>query len=235
MQLLNAELAKQIVGGRLDGNPFVQGILIQCLTRLEKAERGIETCRGRAADSTFTKSSLVENAALQLAIAGCNRQLAAELGQKMAPTKIKLEELERLSLPNPAMSLLSSNVDQLRQNLQLVDQRHGRSATMSPKRLMLGFDATYLLRGVSQFKMNDVVGLVGGPWSPSKEDLSFVPIDAVRRDMEKAPVMYEFLTWCPISKHRRALSVASMPMNLKAPRNGSETQTHAANWDAWLH
>ena len=236
MQLLNAELAKQIVGGRLDNNPFVQGLLVQCLDRLEKAERGVVSMRGRAAASTDAKSTLLQNAALTLAIAGGNKHLAVELGQKMTPTKVKLEELERLGLPNPAMALLDCNIEQFRTNLKLVDQRHGRDEKMSPRRLILGFDATYLLRTVSQFRMNNEVGLIGGPWSPGQEELCFVNIESMRKDMERAPVMYEFLAWDPCGKHRGALSIASMPMNLKAPKSSSaKTQTHAANWESWLH
>ena len=229
---MNAEMAKALVGGRLDRNPLMHGLLAQCLDRLEKQERGIETMRGKPANATMTKSGLLQNAAMSLAMLGGNRRMAADLGPKVTPPRIRLELLEQFSLPNPCLSLLAKKRDQLAKNFVLLDQRYPRTPEMSSRRLILAFDATYLLKTVAQLRIADSVGLVGGPWTPSYESLAWVDFDRYEKDMRKAQVMYEFLAWDPNSPKRQSFSVASMPMSLKAPKScESETQVSAANWE----
>ena len=225
-------MAKALVGGRLDRNPLMHGLLANCLERLEKEDRGIQTMRGRPSSATNTKSGLLQNAAMSLAMLGGNKRLAVEMGQKVTPPRVRLEELEKFSLPNPCLSLLEKNKEQLAKNFVLVDQRYPKTPEMSARRMILAFDATYLLKTVAQLKIADSVGLVGGPWTPSDESLAWIDFDSYEKDMPKAPVMYEFLAWDPNSPKRQSFSVASMPMSLKAPKScESETQVSAANWE----
>ena len=119
MQSLNAEMAKALVGGRLDRNPLMHSLLAQCLDRLEKQERGIETMRGKPANATMTKSGLLQNAAMSLAMLGGNRRMAADLGPKVTPPRIRLELLEQFSLPNPCLSLLAKKTRSVSQEFRI--------------------------------------------------------------------------------------------------------------------
>lgn len=104
---MNAEMASALVCGRLNANPYMQGILSQCLITLEKRERGVNSLRGRPASQSQTQRDLLQDAALQLAIAGQNKLLARELCQKLTPPRVKLDDLAAMSLPNPALSLMN--------------------------------------------------------------------------------------------------------------------------------
>ena len=191
--------------------------------------------RGKPANATMTKSRLLQNAAMSLAMLGGNRRMAAELGQKVTPPRIRLDLLEQFSLPNPCLSLLGKNRDQLAKNFVLLDQRYPRTPEMSSRRLILAFDATYLLKTMAQLRLDNSVGLVGGPWTPSDEALAWIDFDRYDKDAPKAQIMYEFLAWDPNSPKRQSFSVASMPMSLKAPKScESDTQVRAANWEPYL-
>lgn len=61
MDKLNAELAQAIMQGKLNENPFMHGLLSQCLATLEKRERGIATAAGRPASCSFTKWNLLQD------------------------------------------------------------------------------------------------------------------------------------------------------------------------------
>lgn len=228
---MNAKIAKACVSGRLDKNPMVQGLLIQCLAKLEKEERGIQTLRGRVSVANETERRLLADAALSLAVAGGNRMLCEQLGQKVTPPRVRLEELPSLGLPNPALALMYP--DQINENLKAIDARFPRAENTRARRLICGIDATYLLKTISQFSIKGQAGLVGGPWSPEDQSQAFISLSSVSASCQKAPLMMEFLCWNPCSIRNDTYSVAAMPMSLQAPRRETKsTLTHAGNWEA---
>ena len=210
---------------------MMQGLLVQCLNKIEKQERRVHSNRGRPASScSDTGLRLVEDAAMNLAIAGGNRQLCEQLGQKVTPPRIRLEDLESHSLPNPALALMKVNEEQLEQNFTLVDAKFPRSDKMPARRLLCAVDCTYLLRSLCQVKMKDEAGLVGAPWRPSDETKAFLPLSEGGRKSEKACVMLECVTWDPCSPHNKeTYSVAAMPMALSAPAMENQPLTHSGN------
>ena len=231
LETLNVQIAQAAVSGRLDKNPMMQGLLVQCLNKIEKQERRVHSNRGRPASScSDTGLRLVEDAAMNLAIAGGNRQLCEQLGQKVTPPRIRLEDLESHSLPNPALALMKVNEEQLEQNFTLVDAKFPRSDKMPARRLLCAVDCTYLLRSLCQVKMKDEAGLVGAPWRPSDETKAFLPLSEGGRKSEKACVMLECVTWDPCSPHNKeTYSVAAMPMALSAPAMENQPLTHSGN------
>ena len=210
----------------------MQGLLVQLMDRLEKQERGIETMRGRNRGCTETERRLLQDAALTLAVLGGNTGICSELGQKVTKPRIRMDELPSLGLPNPALSIMFPQ--QLEENFVLVDQLFPRRETSRSRRLMMGVDATYLLRSANQFQMNGKVGLVGGAWRPSDESKAFIDLSASSKSLEKAPTMQEFLLWDPCSFRKETFSVAAMPMSLSASvLKEKDTKVHAGNWEAW--
>lgn len=231
LEAVNAKIASAAVSGRLDRNPFVQGLLVQLMDRLEKEEKGILTMRGRRRACTATEKRLLEDAALTLSILGGNSGICAQLGQKVTKPRIQMDELPSFGLPNPALSIMFP--EQLEENFILVDQLFSRRETSRSRRLMMAVDATYLLRSANQFQMNGKIGLVGGSWASSDESQAFLDLSAATKSLEKAPVMQEFLLWDPCSYRKETYSIAAMPMSLSAPvQKETETKHHAGNWEA---
>ena len=233
MEGLNAKIAKAAVTGRLDRNPFMQDLLVQCLHRIEKEERGISSNRGRRSKScSDAEVKLLADAALSLSILSGNQTLAKELGQKVTKITVKLEELAEHGLPNPALSLMFPS--QLEQNFILVDQQFPRDDKMPARRLILAMDGTYLQKSLVQCPINQKVGLVGGCWSSQDDSSAFLDIGVPMKGIERAAVMMEFLTWDPCAYKQETFSVSAMPMSLSAPKTSEkETQTHAGNREAW--
>ena len=75
METINAKIAHAAVSGRLEKNPVMQGLLLQCLNRLEREERGVMHNRGRQKASVDLEKALLSEAALSLAILGGNKNL----------------------------------------------------------------------------------------------------------------------------------------------------------------
>ena len=232
LERVNLKIMEAACKGTLDESPFVQGLLAQSIIFLEKKQRGVGLA-GRPPDMTETEARLINDAALTLSLASNNKALAAQLGQSMLrKARIDLDDLETHSLPNPALALMSS--EQMRLNLQLIDQKYPRSPKASPKRLILGIDHTYLIRSLVQATVRKVHGLVGAPWRPDDEanafmDLAALPPDATKKP--KAPMMLSCLLWNPNSVHREAFPVASMPMSLGKEKVPNETSIRAGNLD----
>eukprot|EP00435_Cladocopium_sp_Y103_P048643 s210_g14.t1 len=221
---VNLKIMEAACFGRLDESPLVQGILAQTIIFLEKQGRGVGIS-GRPPQMTETEAQLISDAALTLSVAGNNKVLAAKLGQSLGKAKIHLDDLEKFSLPNPALALLSSS--QMSLNLQLIDQKFPRSSAASPKRLMLGIDHTYLIRSLVQATIGNIHGLVGAPWSPGNEADAFMalgnlPDGATKK--EKASMMLSCVLWNPSSVHREVFPLASMPMSLARTKVPDETQ-----------
>ena len=232
LETVNAKLAKACVSGALDKNPFIQGLLLQCLNKLEKEGRGVMSMTGRACKMSETEVALLENAALTLAVAGGNKLLCEQLMQKVTPPKIRLEELAGHGLPNPALALMYP--DQLCSNLELVDNCYPRKPTSKSRRLVCAVDATYLLKSLVQFSRDGQAGLVGAAWSMHNEANGFLELEQVGKCKDKAPLMLEFLLWNPCSVKKETFSVAAMPVSLKAcPSTSCKTLSQAGNWATW--
>lgn len=231
MDELNTKMAASLVQGKLNDNPLVQGILVQCMRTLDRLSEG-KKLQGRWKDNSATEEMLVRDAALTLAMHGNNQRLAVDLGQnRIAPT-ISMETLVELGLPNPALSLMFPQ--QLEQNVLLITNRFPRTPEMPEKRLICALDATYLLKSYSQMRLHEQDGLVGGPWSPSDASLAFVPFkDLASKKPEKAAVMLEALVWDPNAFERRSLSLASMPMRLGPEKSKVQSAADAGRWDTW--
>lgn len=236
MHAINAKIATACLNGTFNKDGFLQGLLLQCLQRLEKEERGIRTLRGRRGNELVGERSLIEDAALTLAISGGNKAVCKELGQRSTAVRIQTEDLPRLSLPNPTLALLKGNEEQLKENVTLIDQRFARMPGENKRRLMMAVDATYLQKGLVQMKMGDRAGLVGGGWSIEDEAGAFLPLadlDKVERP-EKASQMMEFLLWNPhMPGVRETYSLASVPTRLAATMtDATASKTHAGNLES---
>ena len=161
-------IAKAALDGQLDSNPFVQCIMLKCLSKIEKNDRGVSD-RGRKACVSETERRLMEGAAFTLALAGGNRELAVELGQHVTPLRMHCDLLLPMGQPNPALLLRSCAKKQLCQNMQLLDQRFARSPKMKSRRLVLALDQTYLDKTLNQGSVEGTRGLLGGTWRPRQE------------------------------------------------------------------
>ena len=232
MQEVNVAIAHAAVTDKLSGNPFIQGLLLKCMTRLDRESRGIETNRGRAPKRSETESSLIADAAITLAVAGGNKLLLKELGQNQTCPRINAEDLPSWSLPNPCLALMHQ--DQLRQNIELVDQQFPRAPSTPTQRLICAMDGTYLQKALQQMKFRGVAGLVGGPWSPHDESLGFIPLDKVPDSAPYAHCMVQFLVFDPAAEHRKSFPIASMPMGLAPPVPEGCTKSHAGNIDTCI-
>lgn len=231
MESINAKLAAGCISGQIEKNPFLHGLIIQAMIRIEKADRGVGV-QGRQPSMSETVRTLLNDAALNLAVVGGNKLLAAELGQKVTPPKIRPSEMPNKHLPNPMLALMFP--DQLQENLNIVDGWFPRTESCRSRRLICAIDATYLLRGFSQMKIGDQVGLIGGPWRPDDPAQAFIDLAKASKTDPKAPVMQEFLCWHPGSVRKECFSIASMPMSLAAPKSSEkETLTRAGNFDTW--
>lgn len=233
---MNAKIAQAAVAGALDNQGFVQGLMLQFLQRVDKEGRGCTSLRGRPSKAiSDTEKALIEDAALTLAIAGCNKEVAKELGQRVQPVRVNVNQLHEQSLPDPVLALKSGNEQQFAENINLVDQLYHRQPGQKIRRLMLAIDATYLERSLVQMKIGEQVGLVGGGWRLDDESQCFVPVDQVGREErpEKAPQILEFVVWDPHTPGPRVTySIASMPTFLSAnPKFKNVTKTHQGNWD----
>ena len=237
MEALNARIAQAAVTGRLDRNPFMQGLLVQCLRRIEKEERGITSNRGRRSKScSESEVNLLADAALSLSILSGNQALAKELGQKVTKVTVQLEELGEHGLPNPALALMFPS--QLENNFVLIDQQCPRDDKMPARRLILAMDGTYLQKTLVQCPINQKAGLVGGCWSSQDESSAFLDIGVPLKGIERASVMLEFLLWDPCAYKQQTFSAAAMPTSLSAPKDPNvekETKTHAGNREPWFH
>ena len=221
-------IAKAALDGRLDANPFVQGIMLKCLSKIEKNHRGVSD-RGRKACISETERRLMEGAAFTLALAGGNRELAIELGQHVTPPRMHCDLLPPMGLPNPALSLRSCAKEQLRQNLLLLDQRYARSPSMKSRRLVLALDHTYLDKTLNQGSVQGTRGLLGGIWRPRQEGQEFIAFAEMSKDAARTPkasLMLEALAWDPCAVHQQCYSISAMPMSLAAPRDEAVQRDH---------
>lgn len=201
LESVNVAIAKATIDGKLDANPFVQGLLLKLLSKLDKTSRGVDE-RGRKASCSETERRLIESAAFSFALMGGNREMALELGQCITPPKLRVDRLPALGLPNPALALRAEATDQLQSNLELIDQRYARGPLKTQRRLILGLDHTYVDKTLSQAFVCGMRGLVGGAWHPAKEGEEMIPFAKMTKESAltpKAPLMLETLLWVFVS------------------------------------
>ena len=233
MQQINAKIAHSLLSGELDSDGFMQGLMLQMIQRLDKVSRGIQHLKGRrAATELPTERALIEEAALTLALTGGHKFLHQELGQRVKPIKIKVCDLPSMSLPNPALALMTKYAEQLTENVELLDQLFHRTERVKKRRLLMAVDCTYLERSVQQMELHNQVGLVGGGWNVDNETAAFASLE-VDELPKKAPQMMEFLCWDPCYPGvRETYSLASMPVHLQAPQESQGmTESHAGNFE----
>lgn len=229
---LNTKIAQSIISGKLNANPFLQGLLVQCLRSLDRDVHA-KSSRGRWKDLSVTEEELVRDAALTLSMHNKNVQLCSALGQNARPPTLQLDKLFEHGLPNPALALMSK--EQMARNLEIIDQQLPRLPEWPQSRLIMAVDCTYLLKSYSQMRIGDVDGLVGGPWSPTDLSEPFLPFGELNAaSREKASVMLLALVWDPHLRRRRGFPLAAMPMRL-GPNKGSEkTLVNAGNRETWI-
>ncbi|CAK9013633.1 unnamed protein product [Durusdinium trenchii] len=232
LQQVNFQIAQAAIGGQLDRNPLIQGILVQCLRKLDKEGRGINTLRGRRGACTDTEVTLIEDAAMTLTMASCNRALAQEMGQNATAPRLKVEELpEAYSLPNPSLAI--DFPDQFANNLELVDSQIGKQSSDPRCRLIMAIDHTYLLKCFVQGRIRGEAGMLGGPWHYDDSSAAFMkfnemPDNALKK--EKAGLMLECLVWSPWAPVRQCFSVNSVPMTLaRRKKDSADTLTKQGN------
>lgn len=226
LQRLNIKVAESMVAGSLDSNPFLQGLLCQCLETIDKQSRGVSTTRGRHVQRNEVESRLIEDAALSFAIAGGNTSLAKSLGQKARTPAVHCDALPLHGLPNPVLAL--SDQACLAENLQLLDKLFPRDPVSPVRRLVAAIDHTYLTRTFMQGKIRGVRGLLGGPWSVEAPEPAFKPFDNLQPGVlktEKASLMLEVVCWDPLAAKRTTYSLASAPMTLKRKKDIPDDQT----------
>lgn len=226
---MNVTIAKAAVSGKLDSNPFMQGILMQLLRRISKQERGITSHRGRLPSCTQTEHDLISSAAFTFALAGGNQTLALELGQNLTPPRLRLEDLEGMGLPNPFLALRDQK--RLESNFDLIDKVHERLPQQHPRRLIAAIDCTYLQRGFCQVKCDGVAGLIGAPWrvGETDDDRSWMPLAKIPENglqSPKAALILETLLWDPMAKQQLCLSAGAVPMSLKAETEEKAKRNH---------
>ncbi len=227
---INLSIAVAAASGKLEQNPFMQGLLVKCLRTLEREEKGLST-RGRHGHSELERN-LISDAALTLSMSSKGSPgLAKSLGQRASPPKVYLDDLLGYSLPCPALALLDEK--DLHTNLEIVDQRYYRASGEPARRLIVAVDHTYLQRSIQQIQLRGKRGLVGGCWWPSDPSMAFLDFDELPDDplsCSKAPLMLEMLAWCPYQQRKECFSLASMPMSLK-PKNSE--QRNSGNFESW--
>eukprot|EP00435_Cladocopium_sp_Y103_P020860 s3829_g5.t1 len=195
--------------GELASHPLVLGLALQCHRLVEKESRGITHMQGRRSRETPHEAALIADAGLSLAIAGANMNLARQFGVPASALKIDVDELVKLSLPQPALALCFPEI--MKENFALADQRFVRERG----RLVVAFDSTYLTATLSQMTLHTKRGLVGGTWKPEAMDQAFVSLEGEDLDIgtiSKSANMLEFLTWDPTSRTKCTVPLLTLPV-----------------------
>ena len=236
---LNVRMANACVRGQLDASPFLQGILLQMMRKLEKDRRGVSMV-GRPMASTALEHQLISEAAFEFALASKNKDLAMKLGQSLRPKRLCTDDLPSHSLPNPTLALAAHRSDILQENMKTINRLFSLADGQQERRLVLSIDHTYLSKQLVQTKVGGVAGLVGPAWSPcGGQHDGFLPFSQMTREAARtpaAPLMLECLCWNPPeSSKNRVYSMCSQPMALKAAlkaTNGEHVvnQRNAGKW-----
>ena len=120
-ELINLQVASSAMKGQLERHPLLLGLTLQTARKLEKEERGLTTMAGRRSAESELATALIRDSGLQLACATANNALIKEFGLSGSAGRFKYAELERMSLPSPALALNYPEI--LENNFVLADQR----------------------------------------------------------------------------------------------------------------
>ncbi|CAK9004757.1 Hypothetical protein SCF082_LOCUS8319 [Durusdinium trenchii] len=86
------KMASAILKGDLENHPLLHGITLQCLRRIDKEKRGITTMAGRRSTESQMEADLIADAGL--------------FGFSGLAGRVLLDDLSKMSLPMPAVSIL---------------------------------------------------------------------------------------------------------------------------------
>ena len=165
------KIAKASCNGSVARHPAAMGIMLQCIERIERLDRGVETMRHPRAMEDVEKG-LVEEAALLLATNGCSSGMMRDFGFSRVNAlrnHARVDKLLEQNLPCPALALLWPDI--IRQNISMIDTLIPRLGSGDMQhRFILCFDSTYLLPLQSCMNLHNQKGMVGGPFC--LEDLS---------------------------------------------------------------
>ena len=238
LEEINVKIAEQAVRGQLDSSPFLHGILLQMMRKLDKDRRGVGMS-GRPFASSALEHELISNAAFEFAMMGKNKELALRLGQQLRPRVLSTEALPASGLPNPTLALTTERAEVLQNNLLAIHRLFALAPQQQERRLAVAIDHTYLTRQLSQSKIAGEAGLIGGPWSPCGGTAHWQPFSKMDKGSAKvapAALMLEALAWnpCEVSPNR-CFSICSMPMALKAAVvDEGVKDRNRGKWVSWL-
>ena len=122
--------------------------------------------------------SIVEDASCQLALEGGNKAMIRKYHLSEKACRIDLAQLHAYSLPDPIISFKDPVV--LRENGFLIGNLFPKPEKMPTKRLIMGFDATYMRQLISSLSCRMGKVLVGAPYyreGCADPDRSFLVLD----------------------------------------------------------
>ncbi|CAK9015951.1 unnamed protein product [Durusdinium trenchii] len=125
LEKVSVAIASASIGGRLESNGFIQGLVLSCLRQSERQEQN-KDCRGRISKNSCMATpgakDLCQEAGTTLALYTGNVSLLRKFG---VPNKKKNRcwesDLERANLPQPFVSL--SDPGKLKSNVTVIEQR----------------------------------------------------------------------------------------------------------------
>ena len=181
---LDLKLGCYVSTGILQRHPLLLGMLICTIEKLKREEKGIFNMKGLQLQDH--EKSLVAQSGVTLAMATANRALLREFGMMFTKPRGNLDTLLQRSLPDAFMSFTNTALEQ---NAGLIERLFPPAKSMHPakcqRRLVFGFDKTYMLRQMHVVKLARGKGLVGGCWRQGKlenhadeQDQSFIYFDA---------------------------------------------------------
>ena len=155
-EIANIRVASASIKGALSQHPIVQGLCLQAYRLVEKKSRGICHMSGRRSTETDVESAMIADAGMQLSMLGGNAKMMQEFGLPASPCRLSLDELEKLSLPSPALAVQFPEV--LRNNWVLADQRY-RRPPQTPKSVLSTFQ--YVSNSPMHFSRNfDYINMI---------------------------------------------------------------------------
>ena len=179
---VRVHIARAALQGKLQGDHLIQGLILTCLRVAERTEAchsGTGTVRGRVGQDSAMFSehakALAMEAGRSLALAGGNIHMYKLFGCSQAPlrgtTGNYMAMLEQRGLPRPLLAL--DQPGRLEDNLACIDQKLSWMTGTHGRRLVLAFDMTYLLQGLSQhIEADNSVFLLGAPWTRSEPGIA---------------------------------------------------------------
>ena len=226
VQDVELKMACKIANGSLRNHSVLQGLLCALIERAERQDRGVHTMRRLTLSET--EMDMISEAGVSLSMAAGNKSLLKMFGLAFKSPKATLLGLHSMSLPEPFLANLSSEI--LSQNGLLIDAAYVRHQAAPRRRLTMAFDKTYLLKSIdiAQIRMgkcwigsafeafaeNDQQGTQGyiKLLEDDRDDSANLVMDASK--VQRADELCEFLVWDPAStlKGRPRFPLCSVPM-----------------------